>query len=186
MDRGIANSRLAAVTVWRNLLLAGLGLSLAVNVMLAAFVMGKHQSVVLLPSVRAGGTYELGAAGVSRAYLEDMARTVTHTMLNITPGVDDYVLDSLLSLTHPSFYGSFRGQFEDWVAEVRDRNLSTAFYPLSLRSDPAALSVTVTGVLRSYIGEKQVDEERVIYRLSFDYTGTRLTLASLQEQREDA
>lgn len=185
MDHGLANARLHTVTVWRNLLLIGLGLSLSVNIMLSVFVLSKRHSVVLLPTIRSGGAYEIGDR-INRAYLEDTARTIIHTLLNVTPGVRENVLESLLAQTHPSFYGEFRRYFSDWMEEVKSRNIATAFYPLSIRSDPATLQVTIKGILRSYIGSQKVDEERVTYLMTFDYTGTRLTLARLTEEREAA
>ncbi len=180
METAAHNARLHTVTVWRNLLLVGMGLSLAGNLVLAVAMLSRERTVVLVPSP-AGRVYSLGAT-VNAAYLEDMARDVTLTLLNVHPGATAYVGDAILKMAHPSFHGAFKRRFDAWMEEVTRRKLSTAFYPTTLTADPKTLTVRITGVLKSFIGEAEVDSETVAYSLAFDYAAGRLTLASFREE----
>ncbi|NKB55042.1 MAG: hypothetical protein GKS00_01790 [Alphaproteobacteria bacterium] len=180
MDRAGHNAQLHGAIVWRNLLLAGMGLSLTGNLLLGLAVLSGRETVVLVPSP-AGRVYTAGDS-VNAAYLEDMARDVVLTLFNVHAGTTDYVRDAVLKMAHPAFYGQFKLRFDGWMAEVRQRKLATAFYPTTIAADTATLSVRVTGVLRSFIGEAQVDAETVAYRIVFDNAAGRLTLSLIEEE----
>lgn len=182
MDLGSHNAHLHSVTVWRNLLLAGMGLSLTVNVLLGLAVLTKRETVVMVPSP-AGRIYSTGER-VNAAYLEDSARDVALTMLNVHPGTTDYVRDAILKIAHPAFYGPFKRTFDVWLADIKARKLATAFYPTTITADTHALTVRVTGVLKSFIGKSQVDSETVTYRIGFDNAAGRLTLSLFEEETD--
>jgi len=181
MDLAGHNAHLHSMTVWRNLLLAGLGLSLSVNVLLGLAVLAKRETVVMVPSP-AGRVYTTGER-VNTAYLEDMARDVALTFLNVHPGTTDYVQDAILKIAHPAFYGQFKRAFDTWLSDIKARKLATAFYPTTVTADTRALTVRITGVLKSFIGESQVDSELVAYRIGFVNAAGRLTLTQFEEEK---
>jgi len=182
MERASHNTQLHVATVWRNLLLVGLGLSLSANLALGLAILDKRQSVIVVPSP-AGQTYQLGES-VNAAYLEDMARDVALTFLNVHPGTTDYVRDAILKIAHPAFYGEFKRHFDGWLADIKRRKLSTAFYPTTITANTATLSVRITGVLKSFIGEAQVDAEKVAYVIGFNNAAGRLTLSRFEEEQK--
>ncbi len=181
MEHASHNTQLHTATVWRNLLLVGMGLSLSSNLVLGLAILDERQSVVVVPSP-AGQTYQLGET-VNTAYLEDMGRDVALTFLNVHPGTTDYVRDAILKIAHPAFDGEFKRHFDSWMEDIRRRKLSTAFYPTTIIADPAKLSVRVTGVLKSFIGEAQVDAESIIYIIGFNNAAGRLTLSRFEEEQ---
>lgn len=181
MEHTAHNIQLHTATVWRNLLLVGMGLSLSTNLMLGLAVLNKRQSIVTIPSP-AGRAYQLGES-VNAAYLEDMARDVVLTFLNVHPGTTDYVRDAILKTAHPAFYGQFKRHFDGWLADIKHRKLATAFYPTTITADTKALSVRVTGVLKSFIGKAQVDTETVAYVIGFTNAAGRLTLSRFEEEQ---
>ncbi|MFQ5535491.1 MAG: TraE/TraK family type IV conjugative transfer system protein [Sphingomonadales bacterium] len=181
MERANHNTRLHTVTVWRNLLLVGMGMSLSVNLVLGLVALDKRQSVILVPSP-AGQTYQLGET-VNAAYLEDMGRDVALTFLNVHPGTTDYVRDAVLKIAHPAFYGEFKRHFDSWMTDIKARKLSTAFYPTTIAADTPKLTVRVTGVLKSFIGEAQVDSEQVAYVIGFNNAAGRLSLSRFEEEQ---
>jgi len=182
MEHSSHNTQLHVATVWRNLLLVGMGLSLSANLVLGLVVLDKRQSIVVVPSP-AGQIYQLGYT-VNAAYLEDMGRDVALTFLNVHPGTTDYVRDAILKIAHPSFYGEFKRHFDSWMTDIKARKLSTAFYPTTITADTQKLSVRVTGVLKSFIGEAQVDAEQVAYIIGFNNAAGRLTLSRFEEEQE--
>ncbi len=182
MEHARHNTQLHTVTVWRNLLLVGLGLSLASNLVLCIVVLNKHQSIIVVPSP-AGQTYRLGET-VNAAYLEDMARDVALTFLNVTPETTDYVRDAILRIADPAFYGDFKRLFDVWIVEIKGRRLSTAFYPTTITADTQALTVRVGGVLKSFIGKAEVDSETLSYLIGFNNVAGRLTLSHFEEEKK--
>ncbi len=182
MEHARHNTQLHTVTVWRNLLLVGLGLSLASNLVLGVVVLDKRQSVIVVPSP-AGRTYRLGE-NVNAAYLEDMSRDVALTFLNVNPETTDYVRNAILKIADPAFYGEFKRLFDVWMVEIRNRKLSTAFYPTALTADTRDLSVRVSGVLKSFIGKAEVDSEALTYLIGFNNVAGRLTLSRFEEEKK--
>ncbi len=182
MERSSHNTQLHRTTIWRNILLIGMGLSLTINLLLAFAVLDKRQSVVVIPSP-AGQVYRIGEV-VNPAYLEDMARDVALTVLNLHPGTTDYVSDAILKMAHPAFYGDFKRYFDGWLTDIRRRKLSTAFYPTTVTANTHDLTVRITGTLKSYIGKAEVDSESVAYLIGFHNAAGRLTLSRFEEEQE--
>jgi len=182
MDSKEHNTQLHTVTVWRNLLLVGVGLSLIINILLGIAVLMKSHTTILVPSP-AGRVYQIGET-VNASYLEDVARDVALTVLNIHPGNTDYVRDAVLKMAHPSFYGDFKRFFDTLLTDIRSRKMATAFYPTTITAKPDQLTVHVTGTLKSFIGKSEVDDESVSYRIAFNNTAGRLTLTGFEEEQD--
>ena len=164
--------------------LAGLlALSVLANLMLGAGLANRGRVTVLVPAV-SGPAWEVGESWAGRRYLEDAARTAAVTLLTLTPENAAHVREAAARLSH----ASARGPIGAWVAAEAERmarrDLSTAFYPRSIESEPEALAVEIGGELVTWIGREEAFRERRRYRLAFRVDGGRLGLVRFEQKEE--
>ena len=65
-------------------------------------------------------------------------------------------------------------------SDIKTRQITTAFYPLSIKADSKNLTAIIEGDLHRHLG-KSVTKTRKTYRLKFLYTGSKLALLEFQE-----
>lgn len=185
MDITSSNIRVRALIMWRNVLMAGVFLSFLVNLGLILLLITKDHEVYVVPLDLSGREYQISEGKVNAAYLEDMAMNMIYGLLNVTPESANAVKEGILKHTHPEFYGEFNRYFVEWADLIYTRRLATAFYPQKIRGDAERLTVLVSGILKSYVGAKQVNQEEVAYKMTFDYTGLRLLLTRFEETKKE-
>ena len=164
--------------------LAGLlALSVLANLVLGAGLANRGRVTVLVPAV-SGPAWEVGESWAGRRYLEDAARTAAVTLLTLTPENAAHVREAAARLAH----ASARGPIGAWVAAEAERmarrDLSTAFYPRSIESEPDALTVEIGGELVTWIGREEAFRERRRYRLAFRVDSGRLGLVRFEQKEE--
>ena len=160
-----------------------LALSVLANLVLGAGLANRGRVTVLVPAV-SGPAWEVGETWAGRRYLEDAARTAAVTLLTLTPENAGHVREAAARLSH----ASARGPIGAWVAAEAERlarrDLSTAFYPRSIESEPDALAVEIGGELVTWIGREEAFRERRRYRLAFRVDGGRLALVRFEQKEE--
>ncbi len=164
--------------------LAGLlGLSLLANLALGVGLASVERMAVLVPAV-SGPSWEVGGSRAGLRYLEDMGRTVSVTLLTLTPENAEQVREAAARLSH----ASARGAIGAWIAaeagRMERRDLATAFYPERIEADPEALTVMVAGELATWIGREPVSRERKRYRLTFRVDAGRIGLLRFEELKD--
>jgi len=160
-----------------------LALSVLANLVLGAGLANRGRVTVLVPAV-SGPAWEVGESWAGRRYLEDAARTAAVTLLTLTPENAAHVREAAARLSH----ASARGPIGAWVAAEAERmarrDLSTAFYPRNIESEPDALTVVIGGELVTWIGREEAFRERRRYRLAFRVDGGRLGLVRFEQKEE--
>ena len=164
--------------------LAGLlGLSVLANLVLGNGLVSQERVTVLVPAV-SGPAWEVGESWAGRRYLEDAARTAAVTLLTLTPENAGHVREAAARLAH----ASARGAIGAWVAAEAERmarrDLSTAFYPRSIASEPDGLAAEIAGELVTWIGREEAFREKRRYRLAFRIDGGRLALVRFEQLEE--
>ena len=164
--------------------LAGLlGLSVLANLVLGHGLVNRERVTVLVPAV-SGPAWEVGESWAGRRYLEDAARTAAVTLLTLTPENATQVREAAARLAH----ASARGAIGAWVASEAERmarrDLSTAFYPRSIESEPDGLAAVIAGELVTWIGREEAFREKRRYRLAFRIDGGRLALLRFEQLEE--
>ena len=160
-----------------------LALSVLANLVLGHGLASRERVTVLVPAV-SGPAWEVGESWAGRRYLEDAARTAAVTLLTLTPENAGHVREAAARLAA----AEARGPIGAWVAAEAERmarrDLSTAFYPRSIESEPGALEVEIAGELATWIGREEASREKRRYRLAFRVEAGRLGLVRF-EQMED-
>jgi len=168
------------------LALAGLlVLSMTANLALTMSFAGRETVTVLVPAT-AGPSWEIGGGGagtgLARArYLEDMARTVSVTLLTLTPENAGHVRLAAARMSHASARGAIGAWVEAEAARMAGRDMASAFYPLEIEADPARLSVEIAGELVTWIGREESSREDRRYRLAFRVDAGRIGLLRFEQ-----
>ncbi|MDE0649268.1 MAG: TraE/TraK family type IV conjugative transfer system protein [Gammaproteobacteria bacterium] len=164
-------------------LAALLALSMGVNAVLSHGLATRERMAVLVPAV-SGPSWTVGETWAGRRYLQDTARTVTVTLLTLTPENAVEVREAVARMAHPSARGQIAAWVETEAGRLRRRNLASAFYPATVEAAADELAAEVTGELVTWLGREEATRERKRYRLVFAVEGGRIGLLRFEE-RED-
>ena len=168
----------------RLVLAALLGLSLLANLALSVGLAGREAVTVLVPAV-SGPVWEVGSSWAGQRYLEDAARTVSVTLLTLTPENAGHVREAAARMSA----AEARGAIGAWVTAEAEtmarRDLASAFYPRRIDADPETLTVEVRGELATWIGREPVGRERKTYRLASRVDGGRLGLVRFEDLEDE-
>ena len=180
MRRGDMDTALRRVRDIRVALAGLLVLSMTANLALTMSFAGRETVTVLVPAT-AGPSWEVGSRGAGARYLEDMARTVTVTLLTLTPENAAHVRRAAARLSHASARGAIGAWVEAEAARMAGRDLASAFYPTKIEADPARLTVEIAGELVTWIGREEAAREDRRYRLVFRIDAGRIGLLRFEQ-----
>lgn len=139
-----------------------------------------RQAVVLLPASLDKKAI-LTPKHVSAAYLEAMAVMLVNDRLNVTPDTIAGNDQHLLLFVAPDYYAAFKQKLRDEESVVIEDKVASTFYIRSIHSRPADLSVTVTGRLKRWVGERLIGESEKRYRLGFSMQAYCVQLTAFNE-----
>lgn len=169
----------------QRLALAGLlALSMAVNAVLSHGLATAERMAVLVPAV-SGPVWTVGESWAGRRYLEDTARTVAVTLLTLTPENAPQVREAVSRMAHASARGEIAAWVETEAARLARRDLSSAFYPDSVRAAGGELAAEVTGELVTWLGREEATRTRKRYRLVFAMDSGRIGLVRFEEREDE-
>lgn len=184
MDFRLHNTTLHDAIVLRNIFLILLVLSLLVNAGQAWNAATEDKVTRLVPSVIPDGM-TIGTKSVDRATLELLTRDMAGLLLNGTPATTDYARQAILRITHPAVYGAVEQQTLEYFGYLRDRKLSTVYFPTSVNVDTRTMMVEMVGQFDTYMGKTQTNSEVKIYQFKWAFSGGRLSFYGFQEVSKD-
>ena len=162
-------------------LAALLAISMGINAVLGHGLATRGRMAVLVPAV-SGPVWTVGETWAGRQYLEDTARTAAVTLLTLTPENAVEVREAASRMAHPSARGEIAAWVETEAARFARRNLTSAFYPDSVRAADDELAAEVTGELVTWLGREEAARARKRYRLAFVVQGGRIGLLRFEER----
>jgi conjugal transfer pilus assembly protein TraE len=131
LDRSVRTARRG-----RNLAVVLLVTMIGANALLGLRLLNQSNQVVLIPTQVSDGMVARGA--VDKRYVEALALDAVYAMYNATPETLDYgrqVLDRLSSLRERS---AILDQYDRIATDMRERKISTVFFPEKLEHNYAA------------------------------------------------
>ena len=84
-------------------------------------------------------------------------------------------------MTTPESYGKVKYDIEQMVSDLKTRQISLRYTPISMELDEKKLEVDIGGYLTTYVGVKQTENIFGKYRIGFEYRGGILMLAEFRE-----
>jgi conjugal transfer pilus assembly protein TraE len=169
--------------VQRNIAALMLVLMIVSNLFLAIKLINKAQTTILIPS-EVTDSYRFNGGGVSESYLIDRASEVAKTIFNLTPQNLDIAGETVLKMTYPESYSQIKKQLLELADLVKQRRITTVFFPTSIKANSKDLSALVEGQFNTYLG-KVSTSERKFFHLKFINTGAKLTLLEFYEVKQN-
>lgn len=150
---------------------------LAIIVMLVGSYTQIKRTTVLVPSRISDGMVAAGA--VDSRYVESLALDAVYAFYNVSPETAAYgriVVERLSSLRdRPRLLDAFDAVAKD----IRERRISTTFFPERVDHDMMGLRVVVTGNLATFIETQRVTREQRVITLTFVEEASSVRLKSM-------
>lgn len=171
------NRQLRAARWQRSVFVVIAALLLVSNLFLVGSYTQVQRTTVLVPSRVSDGMVAAGA--VDARFVEALALDAVYAFYNVSPETASYgrrVVERLASLRdRPKLLDAF-----DTVADdIRQRRISTTFFPEKVEHDLDGLQVLITGSLATFIETERVSREPRIVTLTFVEEAASVRLAAM-------
>ena len=143
----------------------------------------REESVILVPVTSERLT--LGSDATDAYYLELVTRDTALMLLNRAPESLDYWMANILKLADPAAHGRLKAELVQIVEEQRGSDISQAFVIAEMHLDPKALTSTVTGTLKTFVGTQVIASQRRSFRFRWSKRGLSLALAGFEQLPTD-
>ena len=182
MEFTIAKSAVTKMARTIKLLVMLSGALLVCNATLASLLWAQstHKDIVLIPSTLQAKA-NITQNGVSASYLGAMAVMLINERLNVTPENIKGSNQAFITFVSPEYYTAFKKQLSDDAKTIIAGKIASSFYLMSMKTNVNNLTVTITGNLKRWVGERLIDAEQKQYQLKFLMTGLPLSLTSFVE-----
>lgn len=163
-------------------ILTTLGLSLAVNVLLALHIATCRPVVttVLLPP--SGEAFSVTDGKADRVYLERMALSLTESFSTLTPSTALKRLLSVLPYASPESHAALEAQMRREAKALVTQNASIVFFPEKISVEEESMCVSVLGHTKTLIGSDVTSDVRTVWRYRFRVTAGRLEIVTLSRE----
>ena len=143
----------------------------------------RNEAIVLVPIT--SETLTVSSGGVDTHYLELVTRDTALMLLNRAPESLDYWMEQILKLADPAAHGRLKAELVAIVEEQRGSDISQAFVIAEMHVDPKALTSTVTGTLKTFVGAQVIASQRRSFRFRWSKRGLSLALAGFEQLPTD-
>ncbi|MGE3556308.1 MAG: type IV conjugative transfer system protein TraE [Candidatus Obscuribacterales bacterium] len=178
----LRNKLLGYLTFQRNLLAVTTVMLALTTVVLSCFLFAKQERVVVVPPV-VDRAFWVESKAVSPTYLEQMGTFLSQLLLSKSTASAGQQRTILLRHTDPDFAGTLRKKLFTEEEELKKQNASYVFYPHTVQANPDKLQVLLQGDREYYISGDRISHAKAGYLLTFRYTGGRILLTSIEEQK---
>ena len=120
------------------------------NVLLSAKIMTSDEQWILIPWPETDKRLPLSRSNFSDKYLMDWADALTSRLLTVNPQTADQRIYEFLSVAESR--GSLEEKLKAKAQELKDENISTAFYPRDYAIKKETHQIWVTGDFHTFFG----------------------------------
>lgn len=186
----LISADLAARLGLKRLTIGILATSVATNVLLAAGLLFKKDSVttVLVPVGINETTHPMsvGETHVDQDYLMLVARDLLSLATNVTPQNADFNRETLLRHVSPASFGAINELLTRQAQTLKRLHASSLFSVQSMTVTPETLTVKASGLKRHFIGKTETMRENATVTMRFTMVAGKLQLTDLTESSEAA
>lgn len=184
----LISADLAARLGLKRLTIGILATSVATNVLLAAGLLFKKDSVttVLVPVGINETTHPMsvGETHVDQDYLMLVARDLLSLAMNVTPDNADFNRETLLRHVSPASFGAINELLTRQAQTLKRLHASSLFSVQSMTVTPETLTVEASGTKRHFIGKTETMRQTSTVTMRFTMVAGKLQLTELTESGE--
>ena len=157
MDFENLKTSLARTRTQRNLAATVAIALLVANGFLAFDISRRSDQVILLPTTVSDGMVARGA--FDKRYVEALALDAVYNLYNASPANESYGRMALGRLAAVRDRNTLLMKFDEIAQDMRDRDISTVFYPRSIEHNLERLEVVVDGDLQTFVNTVPISTE---------------------------
>ncbi|WP_233270680.1 type IV conjugative transfer system protein TraE [Chachezhania sediminis] len=150
---------------------------IASNLFLATKLVSQSNQVVLVPTMVRDGMVARGT--VDKGYVEALALDAVYAMYNAAPGSLDYGRQTIERLSSPADRARILARYDEIAEDMRERDISTVFYPRRIEHNFRAYEIVVSGELVTFLETTQVAREAKRILLEFRPQAGSIRLVSI-------
>lgn len=133
-------------------------------------------NTILTPIGQTESKYLISDNKASQEYLQDMTEEVTQLGFTYSPVTASSQFDKLLTLVDPESYGVLNKILVRTKEQIRKNNVSSVFFPSEYQFDMENQKVIAKGVLRTFSGDKQVENKTTSLLFEYRIVSQKLSL----------
>ena len=139
----------------------------------------REEAIVLVPITSERLT--LTSGGVEAHYLELVTRDTALMLLNRAPESLDYWMEQILKVADPAAHGRLKAELVAIVEEQRGSDISQAFVIRAMEVDTKALTSTVSGTLKTFVGAQVIASQERSFTFRWSRRGLSLALTGFRQ-----
>lgn len=160
-----------------------LGLALMIQAWVI-FALHDNQRIVLIPPQLEKSAW-VESKKVSQGYLESLTQFHLSLLLNTTPKSIEFQQEQILRHVAPRYYGLVKAKLLEDQLHLKQKNVSSVFYPINMKTDATKLNVEVTGDFTALVGKTQTQSNRKTYVIRYENHNGKLLIKSFEEVRDE-
>lgn len=157
MDFDQLKTALSRTRMQRNVLGGAGVILLAANVLLALDINARSNQVILVPTNVSDGMVARGA--FDKRYVESLALDAIYGLYNATPANTSYGRDVISRLSSVKDRNTLLSMYDDVSEDMKEREISTVFYPRQIEHNLDKLEVVVVGDLQTFVNTVPITSE---------------------------
>lgn len=167
MNYEIERNRINYLLSQRNILLGITASLIVILLLVASFLFLRSERVIIIPP-ETKQTFWVEGNKFSDSYLEEMATFFAHLLLDVTPASFDINGQIVLRSVSPESYSFVKSKLLKSIQKVKKENASTIFIPQKSFIYGNKLEVHLIGLMRHFIGGKEISAyvEKFVIRFS--------------------
>lgn len=127
---------------------------LLTNTILSIKVLNHEERWVLIPQFEIEHKYAIQGNQYDNLYLEHWAGALTQDFLTVNPSTVDQAMQRFLKISSTQ-YGQIKPNIEAMTKEIKENQITTAFYPKEFKVDSVHKIVEVTGTFMTWFGREK-------------------------------
>jgi len=158
-----------------NFFLRTVTLLLVVGLILNASVFKKKERIIVVPP-QLSKQFWVEKNKVSPEYLEQMGVFLATLGGNLSPGNAEFNVKALSDYMSSEGYASTKAELASQALYIKKNNITQAFFPSAINTDPDKNTVTVEGEVIRNIGTAKVSQEKMVFHVKFKTDNFKLLL----------
>lgn len=154
---------------------------LVTNLILVSSFILKDEKIVIIPA-NLKQTVWLSSDEVSKEYLEEWAVFIASLILDVSSDSAEFKRQVLLRHISSNYKNQLSKELIQNQQKMLQEQFSTSFRPIEAEVSPRELTVVIKGDLITFVGSKNIKQERTNYLMKFDYSLGNLILKSFKSE----
>lgn len=143
---------------------------------------GTERTIVTPPKIEK--SFWVSSEGVSKSYLEQMAYFYAGLVLSSTKSTGEYQKAMFLQYASPDKRGKLTAEMNARLEFMEKNAASTLFTTDGVNADEKLMRVAVYGTLETYVQDRRISAQKVIYVVAFRNVNGTLFVNEFKETNE--